>query len=310
MKPPRAAVARSLITSASAFGFEVKGFSRKKDKHFKEHSGKICRSQGRWTNFLNCPVSVAHQFLCRSDGFSAGAGPSHVVSHVSVRSSSWLPFSTPHGAGVLLWSMTKSCCWPRPCRSHFSHDSDRRLESFVGHSMAHESRRHVGAVAVATWSNFVLRHPRLCVATCLMITQWIWGSLVLWWDLPSVFMNVWNFLLMLGRLILSFVSHSHSDGGFKRCWKGKLGVAHVWRKWQPAVELAQCVRRIGRAMTMTMTMTHSEKSHICQMKAWPYRQECRDHGPTKKNLFYCCILLVGKVCRYKLLEDRLYRNGT
>ena len=27
--------------------------------------------------------------------------------------------------------------------------------------------------------------------------------------------------------------------------------------------------------TMTMTMTHSEKSHICQMKAWPYRQECR-----------------------------------
>ena len=40
------------------------------------------------------------------------------------------------------------------------------------------------------------------------------------------------------------------------------------------------------AMTMTMTMTHSEKSHIHRMKAWPYRQECRDHGPTKKNLFY------------------------
>ena len=38
-------------------------------------------------------------------------------------------------------------------------------------------------------------------------------------------------------------------------------------------------------MTMTMTMTHSEKSHIYRMKAWPYRQECRDHGPTKKNLF-------------------------
>ena len=40
------------------------------------------------------------------------------------------------------------------------------------------------------------------------------------------------------------------------------------------------------AMTMTMTMTHSEKSRIHQMKAWPYRQECRDHDPTKKNLFY------------------------
>ena len=40
------------------------------------------------------------------------------------------------------------------------------------------------------------------------------------------------------------------------------------------------------AMTMTMTMTHSEKSHIGQMRAWPYRQERRGHGPTKKNLSY------------------------
>ena len=39
--------------------------------------------------------------------------------------------------------------------------------------------------------------------------------------------------------------------------------------------------------TMTMTMTHSEKSHICQMKAWPYRQECRGHDPMKKNLLCC-----------------------
>ena len=28
------------------------------------------------------------------------------------------------------------------------------------------------------------------------------------------------------------------------------------------------------------------KSHIGQMRAWPYRQECRGHGPTKKNLSY------------------------
>ena len=32
-----------------------------------------------------------------------------------------------------------------------------------------------------------------------------------------------------------------------------------------------------------MTMTHSEKSNICQMKAWPSRQECRGHDPTKKE---------------------------
>ena len=36
---------------------------------------------------------------------------------------------------------------------------------------------------------------------------------------------------------------------------------------------------------MTMTMTHSEKSDIRRMKAWPYRQECRGHDTTKKNLF-------------------------
>ena len=38
---------------------------------------------------------------------------------------------------------------------------------------------------------------------------------------------------------------------------------------------------------LTMTMTHSEKSNICQMKAWPYKQECRGHDPTKKNLLCC-----------------------
>ena len=54
-------------------------------------------------------------------------------------------------------------------------------------------------------------------------------------------------------------------------------------------------------MTMTMTMTLSEKSHINQMRAWPYRQECRDHGPSKKNLSYWGSLLLGKVCKYKLL---------
>ena len=43
------------------------------------------------------------------------------------------------------------------------------------------------------------------------------------------------------------------------------------------------VRR--RWVTMTVTMTHSEKSHIRRMQAWPYRQECRGHDPTKKNLF-------------------------
>ena len=45
-------------------------------------------------------------------------------------------------------------------------------------------------------------------------------------------------------------------------------------------------RFFSAEVTMTMTMTHSEKSHIRRMNAWPYRQECRGHDPTKKNLFY------------------------
>ena len=39
--------------------------------------------------------------------------------------------------------------------------------------------------------------------------------------------------------------------------------------------------------SMTMTMTHSEKSNICQMKAWPDKQGCRGRDPTKKNLLCC-----------------------
>ena len=53
-----------------------------------------------------------------------------------------------------------------------------------------------------------------------------------------------------------------------------IGIGHEWSA-------------LSHMMTMTMTMTHSEKSNICQMKAWPYRQECRGHDPTKKNLLCC-----------------------
>ena len=45
---------------------------------------------------------------------------------------------------------------------------------------------------------------------------------------------------------------------------------------------------------MTMTMTHSEKSRINQMRAWPYRQECRDHGLSKKES-----VLLGKLAHWQ-----------
>ena len=52
--------------------------------------------------------------------------------------------------------------------------------------------------------------------------------------------------------------------------------------------------RKKRLETMTMTMTHSEKSHINQMRAWPYRQECRGHGPHKKES-----VLLGKLAPWQ-----------
>ena len=57
--------------------------------------------------------------------------------------------------------------------------------------------------------------------------------------------------------------------------------------------------------TMTMTMTHSEKSLIYQMKAWPYRQECRGHGPAKKNLFCWCNLLVWQVVQVQTVRGQI-----
>ena len=55
-----------------------------------------------------------------------------------------------------------------------------------------------------------------------------------------------------------------------------------------AYETGEIYTRMTMTMTtMTMTMTHSEKSHIRRMRAWPYRQECRGHDPTKKNLLCC-----------------------
>ena len=48
---------------------------------------------------------------------------------------------------------------------------------------------------------------------------------------------------------------------------------------------------------MTMTMTHSEKSHIGQMRAWPYRQECRGHGHHKKES-----VLQGKLAPWQVVQ--------
>ena len=93
---------------------------------------------------------------------------------------------------------------------------------------------------------------------------------------------------------------------FRRsCGKSRARLSERWAALQLGVPSTLAVRISGRPilatykhdqhylctncsefMTMTMTMTHSEKSHIGQMRAWPYRQECRGHGPTKKNLSY------------------------
>ena len=53
----------------------------------------------------------------------------------------------------------------------------------------------------------------------------------------------------------------------------------VWGRWNGSPDSVDLI------CLLTMTMT--EKSNICQMKAWPHRQECRGHDTTKKNLLCC-----------------------
>ena len=71
------------------------------------------------------------------------------------------------------------------------------------------------------------------------------------------------------------------------------------RRWHPPQSCLQMT------MTMTMTMTHSEKSHIRRMKAWPYRQECRGHDPTKKNLFLLMKLAHWLGVQVQTVKDRV-----
>ena len=93
-------------------------------------------------------------------------------------------------------------------------------------------------------------------------------------------------MALLHRLRLrALVSFPAMSGGTSALtgWDPSCCVPRYWR----CAALSRKTRHTrGWQQDMTMTMTHSEKSRIHRMKAWPYRLECRDHGPTKKNLFY------------------------
>ena len=54
-----------------------------------------------------------------------------------------------------------------------------------------------------------------------------------------------------------------------------------------------------------MTMTHSEKSHIRRMKAWPYKQECRGHDPTKKESVLLMKLAHCQGVQVQTVKDRV-----
>ena len=71
-----------------------------------------------------------------------------------------------------------------------------------------------------------------------------------------------------------------------RSWERKSKSSYQWEQTSGTKQEA-CARR-----TKTMTMTHSEKSDIRKMKAWPYRQE------------YCAgeACSFGKVCTNPLLR--------
>ena len=55
---------------------------------------------------------------------------------------------------------------------------------------------------------------------------------------------------------------------------------------------------------MTMTMTHSEESHIGQMRAWPYRQECRGWSHKKESVLHVELALWQGV-HIQTVKDRV-----
>ena len=71
-----------------------------------------------------------------------------------------------------------------------------------------------------------------------------------------------------------------------------------------AVDIVCLVRNV-RNKWWTMTMTQSEKSHIRQMKAWPYRQECRGHDPTKKESVLLVKLAHWQGVQVQTVKDRV-----
>ena len=77
--------------------------------------------------------------------------------------------------------------------------------------------------------------------------------------------------------------------------------ATSWQLWLPSWFRASSLV----VQTMTMTMTHSEKSHIRRMKAWPHRQECRGHDPTKKESVLLMKLAHWQGVQVQTVKDRV-----
>ena len=87
------------------------------------------------------------------------------------------------------------------------------------------------------------------------------------------------------RRSASGVSPSRSRSEVPSSSKGRRPVVLPWPLLSCSrMTIHKCSWQI--ICSVTMTMTHSEKSHIRRMKAWPHKQECRGHDPTEKNLFY------------------------
>ena len=86
------------------------------------------------------------------------------------------------------------------------------------------------------------------------------------------------------KYVIHFVGHCVGvcvADGHVDCWNSRC--SHGVRL-KGEVLLGVCKEQ---ALFLQATLQpDTQKSHIGQMRAWPYRQERRGHGPTKKNLSY------------------------
>ena len=88
------------------------------------------------------------------------------------------------------------------------------------------------------------------------------------------------------RASFAVLAHQHAHALISMCGDQTTTWQH-----ENLTDVRDCVL-LRSILTMTMTMTHSEKSIQQSLEGWPYRDERRGHDPANKSLLQLMWLAV------------------